>query len=107
MTLFSRKKKGGPFAARRARKATLAHLEQFANSREGVCAYYEAQTPHDPSAIVLVAADGEWTRRKIPSLADAQTVAQELGISLYDVAASGYPRAMREWSRNNPGRQSR
>ena len=107
MALFSRKNKGGPLSQRRARKDTIAHLEKFAATREEVAAYYEAETPRDPSAIVLVALDGEWTRRRIPSFSDAQSVAEELGISLFDVAATGYPRAMREWSMKNPGSQSR
>ncbi len=107
MALFSRKNKGGPLAQRRARKDTIEHLEQFVSTREGVSAYFEAETSRDPSAIVLVARDGEWTRRKIPSFHDATSVAEELGISLFDVAATGYPREMREWSMKNPGSQSR
>ena len=107
MALFSRKNKGGPLSKRRARKDTLAHLKDFAATREGVSAYFEAETPRDPSAIVLIALDGEWTRRKIPSFSDARTAAEELGISLFDVAATGYPRSMREWSMKNPDSQSR
>ncbi|MDP9807096.1 hypothetical protein J2S70_001678 [Trueperella bonasi] len=107
MGLFSRKNKGGPLSQRRARTITLSHLREFASTREGVAAYYERETSRAPSAIVLVAIDGEWTRRKVPSFSDAQNVAQELGISLFDVAATGYPRAMREWSARNPGSQTR
>ncbi|QOR46434.1 oxidoreductase [Trueperella pecoris] len=98
MALFSRKKSLGPVSQRRAKKDTLAHLAEFVHTRQGVSAYFEAATSRAPSAIVLVAYDGEWTRRKIPSLNDAVEVADELGIKLYDVAQSGYPRAMREWS---------
>ena len=79
----------------------VAHFSQFVRSREGVAGYFEAETSRDPAALVLVAFDGEWTRRKIPSLEAAAAVCQELGINLYDVAASGYPRAMREWSAKN------
>lgn len=98
MGLFAKKNSCGSASQRRAKKETIAHLSQFVASRAGVAAYYEAESTHNPSALVLVAMDGEWTRRKIPSLADAVDVAQDLGIELYEVTRSGYPRAMREWS---------
>ncbi|VEI12541.1 oxidoreductase [Trueperella bialowiezensis] len=112
MALFSRRRSssnsdGGIFGKRRKRAETTAHLENFVATRSGVSAYFEAETPRDPSAIVLVAVDGEWTRRKVPSFSAAKELAEKLGISLFDVAATGYPRAMREWSMKNPGTQAR
>lgn len=99
--LFSKK---GPRSQRRAKKETVEHLTQFVATRAGVAAYFEAATSRDPSSIVLVAGDGEWTRRKIPSIADAADVARDLGIELYEVARTGYPRQMREWSARHRSR---
>ncbi len=93
--------------SRHARRETTAYLKDFCVTREEVEAYYEAETPRDPSSIVLVAHDGEWTRRKVPSWKDAIALAQELDIPLYDVARTGYPRSMREWNLNNPGASRR
>jgi hypothetical protein len=48
--------------------------------------------------VVLVAHDGEWTRRRIGGPADARKIGQKLSIPVYDVAATGYPSRMREWT---------
>jgi len=49
--------------------------------------------------VVLIASDGEWTRRKVGSPEQAAKLAAKLGIPIYDVAAVGYPPRMREWTR--------
>lgn len=104
MGLFSRKKRTpGPLSARDARKETESRLQEFVESREHVEAYFEAATPRSPSSMVLVAGSGEWTRRKVPDIKAAAKLCRELGIPLYDVAATGYPPAMREWNERNPG----
>ncbi len=77
----------------------LAHLEQFSQSRRGVEAYAEPQTNVTPMTVVLIASDGEWTRRKVGSPEQAAKLAAKLGIPIYDVAAVGYPSRMREWTR--------
>lgn len=92
---------------KQARNETYAHFAEFVRSREGVAAYYEEATTRNPASIVLVASDGEWTRRKVPDLSAAKTLCADLGIALYDVAHSGYPRAMREWTVKNPGSNRR
>ncbi|MFP7696040.1 oxidoreductase [Trueperella sp. LYQ143] len=83
---------------RRAKNETYAHLEQFAASRTGVEAYFEAQTSREPATVVFVATDGEWTRRKVPNLDQAVKLTNRLGIPLFDVARTGYPQSMRQWS---------
>ena len=45
--------------------ADLAHLEQFVATRRGVEGYVEPRTAVTETTILLVAADGEWTRRRI------------------------------------------
>jgi hypothetical protein len=76
----------------------FAHLEQFALSRRGVEAYVEPQTNFTAMTVVLVAHDGEWTRRRIGGPDDARKLSKKLSIPVYDVAATGYPNRMREWT---------
>jgi len=76
----------------------LAHLEAFAASRRGVEAYVEPATTVTPLTVVLVATDGEWTRRRVASGRDAADLGRRLGIPVYDVQATGYPPRMRAWT---------
>ena len=52
-----------------------------------------------PLAIILVAHDGEWTRRRVPSVEWAHEFANRLGIPSYDAAVVGIPARMREHNR--------
>jgi hypothetical protein len=83
---------------RGAGKADLAHLEQFVASRRGVEGYVEPRTAVTETTIVLVAADGEWTRRRIDGPDVARRLSRELNIPVYDAQVTGYPQRMREWS---------
>ncbi len=47
---------------------------------------------------MLVAHDGEWTRRRVDSPKAAFVFGQKAGMPVYDVAAVGYPPRMREWT---------
>lgn len=96
MGLFSRKQRPG--TPRRGDSADVEHLEQFVRSRRGVEAYVEPQTNVTETTVALVAADGEWTRRRIADGRAAFKLGQKLGIPVYDVAAVGYPPRMREWT---------
>lgn len=95
MALFHRRRPGVP---RPAAQEDLAHLAAFASSRRGVEGYVEPQTTVTEMTLVLVAADGEWTRRRVGSLSAARRLGNELGIPVYEVAATGYPARMREWT---------
>jgi hypothetical protein len=75
-----------------------AHLAEFASSRRGVEAYVEPATNVTATTIVLIAHDGEWTRRALPSRPVAFDVARGLDIPVYDVNLTGYPARMREWT---------
>lgn len=104
MGLFSRKSGSGS----RSRQAqTREYFSEFVASRDAVEGYFEEATDREPAALVLVASTGEWTRRKVPSVKDASKLCQDLDIPCYEVARSGYPRAMREWNLNNPGSSMR
>ena len=74
------------------------HLEAFVTSRTGVEAYVEPSTNVTATTLVLVAHDGEWTRRAIRSRDEAFDVARALGLPTYDVLATGYPQRMRDWT---------
>ena len=87
-----------PGTVRSARSDDVYHLEEWAASRRGVEGFVEPETPTTSTTLVLVAADGEWTRRRIDSPKAAFTFGSKTGIPVYDVAAVGYPPRMREWT---------
>lgn len=74
----------------------LRYLRQWAAERTGVEAFVEPQTPVTPMTVVLVAADGEWTRRQAGGPAGARRIGERLGIPIYDVQKVGYPQRMRD-----------
>ena len=95
--LFRRKRsKGGRL--REANKADITHLEDFARSRRGVEGFVEPRTAVTDTTLVLVAVDGEWTRRRVPGPKFAHEFANRLGIPSYDPAVVGYPDRMRQWN---------
>ncbi|MFP5347266.1 MAG: hypothetical protein ACLGIA_09575 [Actinomycetes bacterium] len=103
MSLFSRLRSsrsgrgpGEPAGEKRGRHR--AHLEEFARSREDVEAFIEPATTVTPTTLLLVAKDGEWTRRPVPDSKTATEFARKLGIRVYDVNLSGYPSSMREYN---------
>ena len=51
-----------------------------------------------PTTLLLVAQDGEWTRRPVPDARTAQGFAKKAKIPVYDVNLTGYPSRMREWT---------
>src|SRR5689334_22190849 len=91
-------RKGRPGTVRSAVDADLDHLASFAGSRRGVEGFVEPETLNTATTLVLVAGDGEWTRRRVDSPKAAFSLGHRLGIPIYDVAATGYPPRMREWT---------
>lgn len=75
------------------------YLKDFISTREGVEAFVEPRTTVTDPTVVLVAADGEWTRRHVPSPQWAHDFARRQGIASFDAAVAGYPQRMREWNR--------
>lgn len=96
---FRRRGAARPAPVRRTSDADIAHLEQFARSRRGVEAYVEPRTTVTAMTVVLIAADGEWTRRRVDGWEAARALGRDLEIPVYDIAATGYPQRMREWNR--------
>ena len=84
--------------ARAASSADLDHLEQWAAARRGVEAFVEPRTMVTETTVVLVAHDGEWTRRRVDGATGARRLAKRLQIPLYEVALVGYPQRMRDYT---------
>jgi hypothetical protein len=61
-------------------------------------AFVEPQTTVTETTVVLVAHDGEWTRRRVGSGEVAQQLGKRLRIPVYDVAKLGYPQRMRDYT---------
>jgi len=74
-------------------------LREFASSRIGVEGFVEPRTAVTDVTLLLVAKDGEWTRRRVPSVQWAHDFANRHGIPSYDAAVVGYPQRMREYNK--------
>jgi len=80
------------------------HLAQFVATRRGVEGFVEPRTAITDVTLMLVAHDGEWTRRRVPSVEWAHDFANRQGIPSYDAAVVGYPARMREYNRRQKER---
>jgi hypothetical protein len=92
----SRRKKGAG-QVRGASKADTAHLDDWASARRGVEAFVEPRTHVTETTVLLVAHDGEWTRRRIADFDAAREFAKKRSMPLYEVERVGYPKRMREY----------
>jgi hypothetical protein len=98
VALFRRRPQAGRVATRATSQADIEHLEQFVRSRRGVEALIEPRTTVTETTVILIAHDGEWTRRRVGSPDDAWRFGRRLGIPVYDVAHVGYPQRMRDYN---------
>jgi hypothetical protein len=73
-------------------------LREWVASRRGVEAFVEPQTAVTPTTVVLVADDGEFIRRQVPSPRAATDFGHKAGIPVYDINRVGLPRRMREYA---------
>ena len=87
-----------PGTVRVGGSAELDHLRTWAAERRGVEGFVEPETHTTSTTLVLVAGDGEWTRRRVDGPRAAFSFGSKEGIPVYDVAAVGYPARMREWT---------
>ena len=76
--------------------ADLKYLRQWVAEHQGVEAFVEPKTTVTEVTVVLVAADGEWTRRRAGGESGARRLNDRLGIPVYDVQKVGYPQRMRD-----------
>jgi hypothetical protein len=98
-TKMRRPKGRGPTTVRGSDVADEKHLAEFAQTRRGVEGFVEPRTAVTDVTLMLVAYDGEWTRRRVPSVEWAHSFANRNGIPSYDAAVVGYPARMREYNR--------
>lgn len=78
---------------------TRQHLLDFVASRRGVEAFVEAPTTMNKPSLLLIAFDGEWTRRSVPSQRWGRAFAKNAQIPVYEAGVVGYPQRMRDWNR--------
>lgn len=99
MGLFGRRRSRPKVTQPQVDPEVVAHLEAFVRTRRGVEGFVEPTTAMYGTTLLLVAYDGEWTRRRIPSVAWAHRFANDLGVPSYDAALVGIPTRMREYNR--------
>jgi hypothetical protein len=95
-----RRTRGGRVASmdREATADDLDALREFARTRTGVEFYVEPETMVTDTTAVAIAADGEWTRRRVGSPQVIRQVAKQLSLPVYDVQIVGYPERMRAYN---------
>lgn len=96
MALLRRRPRAGTL--RTGTSADLEHLAEFVRTRAGVEAFLEPRTMVTDTTVLLVAATGEWTRRRVTDVDRATSFAKKNAIPLYEVAKVGYPQRMRDWN---------
>jgi hypothetical protein len=75
------------------------HLTQWVGERKGVEGFVEPRTAVSDVTLLLVAHDGEWTRRRVPSVDWAHKFCNKHQIPSYDAAVVGIPQRMRDFNR--------
>ena len=71
-------------------------MRRWVAEHSGVEAFVEPKTTVTELTVVLVAGDGEWTRRRTGGDAGARRLNERLNIPVYDVQKVGYPQRMRD-----------
>ena len=89
----------GSTTVRASDRTDEAHLHQFVTSRRGVEGFVEPRTAVSDVTLLLVAHDGEWTRRRVPSVQWAHDFANKHHVPSYDAAVVGIPQRMRDYNR--------
>ena len=97
MSLFRRKQTARARCGRPIRPISTTWRPSSSRG-QGVEAYLEPRTAVTETTIVLVAGDGEWTRRRVPGESGARDFAKKHAIPVYDAGIVGYPQRMRDWT---------
>lgn len=80
--------------------ASYSHLAEFCRTRRGVEAWVERPTSFNKASILLVAYDGESTRRAVPGEEYGYAFAEEQDIPCYDAGVVPYPQRMRDYGKH-------
>lgn len=89
----------GSTRVRAADSVDLEHLQTWTAGRRGVEGFVEPRTAVSEVTLLLVAHDGEWTRRRVPSVKWAHDFCNRSQIPSYDAAVVGIPQRMRDYNR--------
>jgi hypothetical protein len=96
MGLLNRLRRTRAGTPRAADRGDDTHLREWTRSHRGVEAFVEPRTTVTDTTVLLVDADGAWTRRRIAGPDAARKLARSLKIPAYDVQLVGYPQRMRD-----------
>ena len=88
----------GSTTVRAAGKVDEQHLREFLEGRHGVEGFVEPRTAVSEVTLLLVGHDGEWTRRRVPSVAWAHEFCNRHQVPSYDAGLVGIPQRMRDWN---------
>ncbi len=74
------------------------HLREWVQARRGVEGFVEPRTAVSEVTLLLVAHDGEWTRRRVPSVKWAHDFCNTHRVPSYDAGLVGIPQRMRQYN---------
>lgn len=94
-----RRKGTGSAVPREAQREASDHLAQWMSTRRGIEVFVEPKTSVTDCTMLLVAHDGEFTRRPVRHPEDAKEFARSHALPIYDATVVGYPQRMRDYSR--------
>ncbi|WP_372735569.1 hypothetical protein [Nocardioides sp.] len=89
----------GSTRVRAADSFDQSHLHEWVAQRRGVEGFVEPRTAVSDVTLLLVAHDGEWTRRRVASVEWAHKFCNTHQIPSYDAAVVGIPQRMRDFNR--------
>ena len=89
----------GSTSVRASDRTDEKHLHDFVQTRRGVEGFVEPRTAVSDVTLLLVAHDGEWTRRRVPSVEWAHSFSNKHQVPSYDAAVVGIPQRMRDYNR--------
>lgn len=89
----------GSTRVRASDSVDLEHLQEFVSARRGVEGFVEPRTAVSDVTLLLVAHDGEWTRRRVPSVEWAHKFCNKFQVPSYDAAVVGIPQRMRDYNK--------
>ena len=89
----------GPPGSAPPTRADETHLPDFVSTGKGVEGFVEPRTAVSDVTLLLVAHDGEWTRRRVPSVDWAHKFCNHHQVPSYDAAVVGVPQRMRDYNR--------
>ncbi len=98
---------GGGGTSRGSDDADQRHLLEFVRTHRGVEGFVEPRTTVTDVTVLLVAHDGAWTRRRVPSIHWAHEFCNRNGVPSYDAGLVGIPDRMRQYNRRESERRKR